>query len=67
MEFLVKEKEKVLSAIQLFTCLTTSNFKNGAVCLLTPKKFDADRTASAFGKQSHYHANLEVILGKYYR
>lgn len=37
MEFLVKEREKIMSTIQLFICRATSNFRNGAICLLTQK------------------------------
>ena len=37
MEYLVMEREKVLSVIQLFSCHATSNFNNGAICILTKK------------------------------
>ncbi len=37
MQFLEKERGKVLSAIQLYSYRPTSNLNNGAVCLLTKK------------------------------
>ncbi len=37
MQFLEQERGKVLSAIQLYSDRPTSNFNNGAVCLLNKK------------------------------